>query len=143
MAVIKVDYITTQEPKLPVFGMERKAIIPRLVHRITHALVPTMSSPGMEFAAAPEMIRELCRKLSPLRGLISRDWGRGVWRTGLRGLIKAEATFFSHSRDGGESRQRIKPVRQELVLALAKGRASTGENSVLAVSFPSWPMVLL
>lgn len=79
MAVIKVDCNQHKSQHcLLVFGTERKPIIPRLVHRNPHALVSTMSSPGMEFVAAPEIIRELCRKLSSLRGLIPRDRDRGV-----------------------------------------------------------------
>lgn len=56
MTDTKVDYITTQKPKLLlVCGMAGKPSIPRLVHRNPHALVSTMSPPGREFVVAPEM----------------------------------------------------------------------------------------
>lgn len=79
MTDIEVYYTTTQKPMLLlVFGMAGKPSIPRLVHRNPQALVSTRSPPGREFVVAPEMTGELCRKLSSLRGLISRDWDRGV-----------------------------------------------------------------
>ena len=79
MTDTKVDYITTQKPKLLlVFGMAGKLSIPRLVHRNPHALVPTMSSPWEGVCCGPRDDWKLGRKLSSLGGLISRDWDRGV-----------------------------------------------------------------
>jgi len=57
-----------------------------------------MSSPGMEFVAAPEMIRELCRKLSSLRGLISRDWDRGVAEDRSLRTYQSRSNFLSSER---------------------------------------------
>lgn len=79
MAIIKVEHITTQKPTLPTcFWNGRKTQYSQLGPQKPSGPSFHCVCPWEGVCCGPEMIGELCRKLSFLRGLISRDWGRGV-----------------------------------------------------------------